>query len=290
MDPLELREEVPADPGQVQLPGLLDVIIEESESDGPVTRRSTFWGDILYSFVFLIEPANLSALFVCWFFTLVSAVLLLAGTQVFVWSRVFVLNIGLCVLGLLPLGWLGSYCMRIVLEVAGGDDELPGTISDGLIDATIRPLVVFLVTWLCLLSPAMLLVWLRYWANLSVPALWIQAAVILAVAMWPMAVLCVSIGGIGVFARADLMVYSVARTLVPYTVVWIILLGTGVGFYYLIEAIRSGVGGAPPVLGKHPLARAGLASLVLTYGAIVVMRVIGLYYRHFKHRFAWSWE
>jgi len=288
--PLPFKEETPPSAPPIQFPSERDVIIEEAEPEGPVTRRTTFWGDILSGFIFFIEPTNLSALFVCWFATLITIGLLHAGSQPFAATGVVVVFVGFMFVGILSFGWLCSYYMRIVLEVAGDEDELPGTLSEGWWDATFRPLIVFVATWACLLCPAIVLIWLRNNMNLNVPILWIQAVLVLAVVMWPMAALCVSIGGVSVFARADLMLYSVARTILPYTVVWILLLITGVGAYYLVYLISAGVGGGRPLLSRHPLATVALLSLILTYSAIVAMRVIGLYYRHFKHRFAWSWE
>ena len=105
-----------------------------------------------------------------------------------------------------------------------------------------------------------------------------------------MAVLCVSIGGITVFSRADVMVYSVLRTLGPYTVVWIlVLINVAVGRYVWQGVTTSSSGGAS-LLWRHPPAAGALLSLCLAYSSLVAMRVIGLYYRHFRHRFAWSWE
>ena len=50
---------------------------------------------------------------------------------------------------------------------------------------------------------------------------------------------------------------------------------------------------APPSLGGL-LTGTFMLTVLLTgigvYFDIVLMRLIGLYYHHFKHRFAWSWE
>ena len=63
----------------------------------------------------------------------------------------------------------------------------------------------------------------------------------------------------------------------------------GGGYVWQLVQTRPGPGGVS-YLTLHPFAGVVLWSLILAYGSVVVMRVIGLYYRHFRHRFAWSWE
>ncbi len=291
-DPIPFADETHASqPRRVNLPGDLDVIIEESAPPAPPPfRRTTFGADLAKSLIFFIEPGSLLTIAIVWVFNATMLSLSWLGSRVFTWSRVFILNIGLLFVAMLVFGWLASYYMRLISEVADDEDELPPTLSEGPIDSMIKPLISFAGTWICLLAPAVAMIYMKNSLGLNVPNVWIWAALVLACFMWPMAVLCVSMGGLTVFARADLMLYSVMRTFWAYTVVWICLAVTAVGCYQLyVFATTGGTGGAP-LLSRHPLAGLAVVSLVVTYGSIVTMRIIGLYYRHFKHKFAWSWE
>jgi hypothetical protein len=62
------------------------------------------------------------------------------------------------------------------------------------------------------------------------------------------------------------------------------LLSTQVG-----TSPTAAAGTAPPSIGGR-LAMYGLITCLGVYLDIVLMRLIGLYYHHFKRRFAWEWE
>ena len=93
-----------------------------------------------------------------------------------------------------------------------------------------------------------------------------------------MTALCVAMGGFSTLARYDLLVVTVLKSLPVY------VLTAGAVFValsrnYLLAAVVDVLG----ILGGAVLIAIGL------YLEIVAMRMIGLYYHHFKHRFAWSW-
>lgn len=275
----------------IQFPSDRDVIIEESEQPRPSpTNRRTFWADVAYSLVLPIEPQNLPALAICTFFNLLALGLVYSVTQAVMWGNISILTFVLSIAGAVAFTWLFAYYMRIIAEVADDDDDLPATMTGSAYDVILRPFFTFLTTWFCLLLPAIALVYLGFYWDMYVPRVWFQATLIFAVAMWPMAILCVSIGGIGIFTRADLILYTVFSTLVPYTIVWLLLLLTGACGYGLFRLLASEVAGRTPLLSRHFLAGLVLLAMATTFLSIVAMRVIGLYYRHFKHRFAWSWE
>jgi hypothetical protein len=264
-----------------------DVIIEESQPEHAIIPPDTsFWSEVTFSVFFIIEPANLGALAVVWFFNL----LLVAAFQ-FGAFMLWPLSLFAAPATLLLSGCLFAYYMRIIQEAAGGDEQLPSTAGPGgAYENVLRPMFVFLATWLCLLIPALAIAIFRSAWNLNIPDAFITAVVFAGMFMWPMAVLCVSIGGITVFARADLMIASVFRTLGPYLFVWFVLMATLVGGGLVWEFIDKRPGPASPsFLAQHPVTGLVVSSLILSYGSILTMRVIGLYYRHFRHRFAWSW-
>ena len=289
-EPIPVAGDEPTRPAGLQLPGDLDVIIEEAEHPSRPLQRRSFWADVAYSFTLLIEPGNLPAFGVCAFFNLLALGLLVGGVGIATLSRGFLVNFALCVLGVLAFGWLFAYYMRIIMEVAANEDDLPSTLIGDPFEAVFKPLFTFVATWFCLLLPAITLAVIEFYWGFYVPRVWYQAALIFAVIMWPMSILCVSIGGVSVFVRADLMVYSVLSTFVPYTMVWLLLLATGGCGYALFKLVATDVAGRTSLLSRHFLAGVALLAIIMTFASIVAMRVIGLYYRHFKHRFAWSWE
>jgi len=67
-----------------------------------------------------------------------------------------------------------------------------------------------------------------------------------------------------------------------------------IGAVIFLDALLLGLllGGTGTEEGGPPLGlgTTAVAQLIQSYALIVTMRCIGLYYRHFKHRFPWSAE
>ena len=107
----------------------------------------------------------------------------------------------------------------------------------------------------------------------------------LAAFLWPIAVLMAALGGLGCFMRPDMIARTIARTFVPYVVTFA-LTGAAVGITYYAEHV---VQNSAPVFGGSPIVTAIALTLVEVYFTTVAMQCVGLYYYHFKGRFAWSW-
>jgi len=232
-----------------------------------------------------------AALFLCAFINSFAFILFRVGVGFSIRRLGLLLATGMIVVSLFAFGWVSAYYMAIIRNTAGGDDRLPNSSLSGTDSTAATGLGHFVLTWFCLLLPAMLLATARSMWNLNIPDVWIHTLMVFALVMWPMGILCVSIGGISVFFRFDLMVYSVLATFWAYVVVWVILLAAVYGGRFAIELITLPTPtGAPAPFAGHPLAATALIAVLITYISIVAMKAIGLYYRHFKHRFAWSWE
>ena len=78
---------------------------------------------------------------------------------------------------------------------------------------------------------------------------------------------------------------TIARTLVPYVAACALTGMALTALWFAQEGIVGGGGAA-----AHPIALSMVFEVLQLYAWVVVMRVIGLYYHHFKDRFAWSWE
>lgn len=120
--------------------------------------------------------------------------------------------------------------------------------------------------------------------------------VIVGLFLWPFVVLCVGIGGLESLFRFDLMLQTVVRTLGPYTVTVALMVGASL-LEFALHQIAAG-----KLFGKALAAGGGFGALlkvgifldivtigVSVYADIVLMRLIGLYYYHFKAKFAWDW-
>ncbi len=182
-------------------------------------------------------------------------------------------------------GWVCCFLFNTVQEASAGERDLPEiTFTDGMLADVLAPLVKFIVTWLIVLSPA--------WAYAHVTGHTLIAMlgdrdpivlflVSVGVFFWPIVVLVAAVGNTYSVLRFDFLATAVFRTFLPYLGLLFITFGPLVvvvlGVVFLPKAV------------EHPLALAMVAEIVQLYIAIVAMRAIGLYYPHFKDRFAWSW-
>ena len=237
-----------------------------------------FWADCLRSFLFL---RSVSSLITFAFLAMAAAV------------RVF-LPFGGCI-GQIALvivaGWILGYLFHVIQEAASGENELPSfSLSEGWFDDVVVPLVKFLVSWLVVVWPALAFTILdsiyRISGRLNLP---FNPAVVLfglGVFAWPMVILTTAIGGLSGLWRVDLMISTVSRSFVGYatTVAATVL---AYGAFQLAEELLQARSHADP----SGLVAMGAGLEVLSvYAAIVAMRIVGLYYHHFKDDFAWSWD
>lgn len=120
--------------------------------------------------------------------------------------------------------------------------------------------------------------------------------VIVGLFLWPFVVLCVGIGGFESFFRVDLMLQTVIRTLGPYFVTVALMVGASLLEFGMHQIAAGKLFGKALATGGAfgSLLKAGIFLDIVTIGVsiyadIVLMRLIGLYYHHFKGKFAWDW-
>ena len=91
--------------------------------------------------------------------------------------------------------------------------------------------------------------------------------------------------------RYDKQLVTLFRAFPAYLAIWLLLIGVGLGAYVCMTATAV----VAAFLGLQDL----LAALILlfvvmacvqAYAGLVTMRIIGLFYRHYKSRFAWQAE
>jgi hypothetical protein len=185
-------------------------------------------------------------------------------------------------------GWIASYLFNVVLDAANGEEDLPDlALTGGWMDDVIVPFFKFMVTWLAALTPAIAYIaWIATSGPqlLTNPTAEIVALAAAGVLLWPIIVLAVAVGGVATVLRVDLLVKTVVRTFVPYLLVCV-LAGVAFGSSWFTQGVLPRMSG----LGGSALATSMVSIVVGLYFWIVAMRCIGLYYHHFKGRFAWSW-
>lgn len=205
-------------------------------------------------------------------------------------------------------GWYCAFRFGVVEEAAAGEKDLPTlSLAGGAFDDIVVPLLKWVGSWALVLMPAYvyLLVVVAVGAQSGtsplpsplggvggilqgVSAEFIPFVVLTCVGIfiWPMIILCVTLGGFTSLARPDLIVITLIKTFPLYLFTVAIVFGADYLKWLLTSRLGSGDGG-----GFDGYFLLGLTSVgVGVYFEIVALRVIGLYYHHFKHRFAWSWE
>lgn len=228
--------------------------------------------------------------------------------------------IGVGVLGLLPFVsiavslWYAAFRFELVESAAGGDEHLPSVSMGSDIWADwIAPALQWTGTWLFVFLPAFAYIIFQASSGTNPtdallamldgingifdafgtdPLLVILVGA--ALFMWPMVILCVALGGFGSAIRVDLMLLTIARGFPGYVVVLALVFGATAAEYYINELVLQKMAPAAGTGFSGILGRFAIVHLLVTaatiYADIVSLRAIGLFYRHFKHRFAFVWE
>lgn len=258
----------------------------EGDEDGPVTRKKedSYTDDLMGTFLFFTDPGNL--------FTFVMITGLLFAKDIILPFAAMLGAIG----RLIILGWYSNYRFSVIYEAATGRKELPELAPE---EGYFIPMLQWIATWLMVHFPAIL--FLAFAVNfealvlikfllfgvdinelkelLSPNQLGILVFLYSAgLFFWPILALCVAVGGFETVFRVDLMILTIFKSLVPYLFTTLAIFFTAVLYYFTVLAA--------PMLGI-----AGVICMlpILLYSEIVALRMIGLYYHHFKKRFAWHW-
>jgi len=256
-----------------------------SSDTGPAPHRRTAGGNdnigaflsaCLASFAFVSEPGSLIT------FLILSAI---AGAQPLV--AMLPSCFGL-INTLIIQGWIASYLFNTVLSAANGESDLPDlTLTDGWFDGIIVPFFKFFLAFLFAFAPAIVyaaLMSISLPTALTSPGLELAALTALGFFMLPMLILAIAVGGATTVVRYDLMIRTLVRALPAYLLVCAFTV-FAFGAEWLVEYYLPSFSG----LGRSALAASIVGIIVGLYLKIVAMRAIGLYYHHYKNRFAWSW-
>jgi len=309
----------PAGPGAVSA-GSLD-----AGPLGAIPRPTrTFAADVLWTFLFPTSAGNLMTFLGIWIFLVVASLVLHLASYGFM----FLVSIFATGFYVFMVGWYCAYQFSIVESAAGGDENLPNMdLSVGWMAEAIGSLIKWIGSWVVVLAPAIAYrIW--YWSTRPVATApgaasgwlpdWIddlvacgdglpgilalppagidpfKVLVVLGLFVWPFVILCVAIGGFSALYRVDLIAVTIVRSIGAYAVTVALMVGA-CALEYQIEALiiaKAAGGAAGGTTGSIFSTAFVLDALLLgltIYFDIVLMRLIGLYYHHFKRLFAWDW-
>ncbi len=258
----------------------------DGDEDGPVTakKENNYTQDLVQTFLFLLDPGNL--------FTFVLICMLLFAKDIILPFAAILGLIG----QLIILGWYSNYRFSVIYESATGRKELPELSPE---EGFFFPMLQWIATWFMVHFPAML--FLAYALNfegfLLLKTFMVgvdhealtdlltggQIAILISLYsaglfFWPILALCVAVGGFETVLRIDLMLLTILKSFAAYFfTAGAMFVSTVVYFFTAYIAAQHGI---VIVIFMIP---------ILLYLEIVALRMIGLYYHHFKKQFAWHW-
>jgi hypothetical protein len=258
----------------------------KGDEDGPVTRKkeNNYVEDLKGTFLLLLDPSNLFIYMFLWLgMGLCLSLLPFAGTLGM---------IGMWII----MGWYSHYRFCVIYEAAAGEKHLPELSPE---EGFMVPMIKWIFTWFLVHFPAYAYAGVVFYlhpeiiadAGLylfglqeisdSLPALHLSMFIFLycmGVFFWPILALCVAVGGVESIFRLDLMVLTIFKSLPAYIfTATAMFLTASLQIVLIFADIEWGILGLFVMRG------------VLLYVELVALRMIGLYYHHFKNQFAWSW-
>jgi hypothetical protein len=260
--------------------------VHDAERSGVVGPERPFWQDLLQSFLFLAEPSSLVTY-------LILAVAAFVAYFVPLASLFFTLVVNL---------YIAAFYMAVVRDTAAGDDRLPETVwMTGVFDL-VWPLVHFLGVTALAMLPATIYVLSNAGGHAGMDFIWyvirapqipaVQGLTVLGLFFWPVMILAVAIGG----SFRGLWPHVVVRTALcaplPYLAMCaMVLIAATLWYLPYSSQVASLSEKLSQQFGNRVIATQRLlGDLISLYAGIVAMRSIGLFYRHYKHKFPWVAE
>ena len=189
---------------------------------------------------------------------------------------------------LLVFGYLCAFYLATIVETASGEDALPSLWLTDAVSDLLLPGLRFIGSWLWVLLPALAVMAKATIQGDPVPWPAVRVAAVAGLFFWPVVVLGVAIGGSFRGLWPHLVVRTALSAPVPYLAVCLTLLvAAGLTFLPRVEPFCSWLA----LLQTRAVLAVGLLNSALgAYAMILAMRVIGLFYRHYKGRFPWVAE
>lgn len=258
-------------------------VAERDVIQGP---KRGFWQDLAFAFVYPVASVeNAVTTVVLTLFVLMAIVCRFAG--------------GYGALGRLAVfGWLAAACMTVVEETTIGNDEMPGVkMEGGWVEDVLIPAFKYVATYVIAMVPLFVYLMACHYQWITdrrgiILCMWVGLGIFL----WPLIMLLGALGEWRILLQPHLIVLTIAQSVLPYLAIWLVLLLSQAlwiasNFWWLLLAYGIDVRGWMPTLFTMEwLIFLFVSEIVLTYLTLVSMRLVGLYYLHFKQRFAFKLE
>jgi hypothetical protein len=218
------------------------------------------------------------------------------GIVAFIYCLELALGYAGC-LGLLGVfciqGWIAAMYLSVVQDTASGSPDLPGIkMEGGVVEDIIKPFFRYLGAFACACFPAAAYVLLMSTGALPSSlesGLNLMLVMAVGIFLWPVFVMLFAFNALDMIYRADLIFTTVIRTFLPYLALWVMLLLVGFVKFLPLAALLVAQTGLSITVPQVPQL-GGLAgkvsfNIIDLYLGVVSMRLIGLYYLHFKKRF-----
>ncbi|MBI4578247.1 MAG: hypothetical protein HY718_01000, partial [Planctomycetes bacterium] len=253
--------------------------IADEDRGGITEATKPYWIELIGSFLFFLDGGS--------FVTFIIIILVNLWTVPLSFAGLFGL-VGL----LLISGYLCTFYMTVILETASGEDELPNVWISSVLDDVILSGLRFVGTWIVVLLPAVLFALIEYVNLGTVHWTVVTLMAVVGLFFWPVVILGVAIGGSfhGLWPLR-IMRTAAAAPLAYLAMCAVLLIAAGLNamphMQFYQDAAKSLAGTTGQSLFWLMMV---VNSAISAYSTIVAMRVIGLYYRHYKHKFPWVAE
>ncbi|MBN2560041.1 MAG: hypothetical protein JXQ75_03830 [Phycisphaerae bacterium] len=192
---------------------------------------------------------------------------------------------------LILCGYVWGAYLSALRATASGTADMPGIkFADGVYEDAIKPFFKYLGAYAVAFAPVVALA-IGFACNWLPPSLsWLLLIWILAGLFFvPMSLVLFALDAMGMLARLDLIFLTIIRTFLPYLSIWLMFILVGLASFIPLAGyilMNLGIQATLPEIPEVGLIGTLLFEVLDVYVTLVAMRIIGLYYLHFKKRFA----
>jgi hypothetical protein len=266
----------------------------------------SFWADLVESFMLFLNPTNLIAFVVLVMVNLLVDLIPTLGPLMLTPRY----GIAVIMIKIAAYGYIYAFYLAVVRSTAGGEDEFPNLWIGDYWEDLAEPFFQFMGTKLFVMWPAIFLTlyawrqggnsWWQFsqidWGVFDLSAMLHRTGMLQVAAaaaffgnlFWPAVLLAVAIGG----TFQGLWPHVIVRTVIAAPVGYVAICAA-----IMLANIVSALPNDPKVLaalgagpGLTPLTLRIVGTALGIYSSLVAMRVIGLYYRHYKRQLPWVAE
>jgi hypothetical protein len=177
-------------------------------------------------------------------------------------------------------GFLFWYYMEIIYSTAFGQDKLPDVIVGGFRGLCVRigkTVYIFLIMLIVVELPCFIAALITNWMDAKMPVL-LYALFFAGLFLFPVAILTIAVGKDLMMLRPDYFLIPIFRAFLPYLVT-AVLLGAAASLQILAKQYS---GQSSAVAAGHLL-----LNLTVQFFALLAMRSIGLFFRHYSCLLPW---